>query len=64
MVYSDEIIYLYLQKGRSDDWGAKAHKDLKVVKGKRFVHEKNKKKRGSYKGGKIDTGINSIRFED
>jgi len=52
------------KKGSADDWGTKAHRDLKIVKGKRFTHEKNKKKRGSYSGGKIDCAVNSIRFED
>jgi nucleolin len=32
--------------------------------GKNFRHEKTKKKRGSYRGGSIDTGVHSIKFED
>lgn len=31
--------------------------------GKSFRHEKTKKKRGSYKGGAIDMGVNSIKFD-
>lgn len=46
-------------------WGARAHDDLIVTKGKGFTKEKNKKKRGSYRGGAIDTSIrNGIKFED
>lgn len=46
-------------------WGAKAHEDLIVTKGKGFTKEKNKKKRGSYRGGAIDTSArNGIKFED
>ncbi len=37
------------------EWGQKAHEDLIVTKGKGFTKEKNKKKRGSYRGGRIDT---------
>merc|ERR1712043_100894 len=46
-----------------DSWGAKANQDLIVTKGKSFRHEKTKKKRGSYRGGKINVGVNSIRFD-
>jgi len=45
-------------------WGVRAHEQLKNVKGKRFTHEKNKKKRGSYSGGEINTSVNSIKFPD
>lgn len=47
-----------------DTWGAKASKDLIVTKGKGFRSEKTKKKRGSYRGGSINVGINSFRFAD
>ncbi|XP_015749517.1 PREDICTED: lisH domain-containing protein C1711.05-like [Acropora digitifera] len=49
--------------GSRGDWGEKANKDLKFVKGKSFRHEKTKKKRGSYRGGQISTGIHSIKFD-
>eukprot|EP00037_Helgoeca_nana_P032236 m.412853 g.412853 ORF g.412853 m.412853 type:complete len:254 (+) comp28957_c0_seq1:71-832(+) len=48
-------------------WGAKASADLIVTKGKSFRHEKNKKKRGSYRGGQIDIhAVNSVKktFDD
>ena len=40
-------------------WGFKAQQVLCQVRGKDFRHEKTKKKRGSYMGGKIDS---SARF--
>lgn len=47
------------------DYAQKAHEDLIVTKGKGFTKEKNKKKRGSYKGGYIDVdGKKGIKFED
>merc|ERR1712179_577787 len=47
-----------------DTWGAKATQDLIVTKGKSFRHEKTKKKRGSYKGGPINMGVASFKFDD
>jgi len=50
---------------KDETYGAKANRDLSIVKGKGFRHEKTKKKRGTYKsGGHIDSGkVNSIKFE-
>ena len=48
--------------GSRGDWGEKANLDLKFTKGKSFRHEKTKKKRGSYRGGNINTTVNSIKF--
>jgi len=50
-------------KNGFDTWGAKASKDLIVTRGKGFRHEKTKKKRGSYKGGPINTGVASFKFD-
>lgn len=50
--------------GSRGDWGEKANLDLKHTRGKGFRHEKTKKKRGSYKGGAINTSVNSIKFDD
>lgn len=36
-----------------NDYGAKASADLIVTRGAGFRKEKNKKKRGSYRGGEI-----------
>lgn len=47
------------------DYAERAHRDLIVTKGKGFTKEKNKKKRGSYRGGAIDVdGRKGIKFED
>jgi len=47
------------------DWGRQAHEDLIVTKGKGFTKEKNKKKKGSYRGGFIDTNAKGgIKFDD
>ncbi|XP_019856811.1 PREDICTED: nucleolar and coiled-body phosphoprotein 1-like isoform X2 [Amphimedon queenslandica] len=51
------------KKGSKGSWGEKANKDFKHTKGKSFRHEKTKKKRGTYKGGMIDTSVNSIKFD-
>ena len=48
----------------SYDYADKAHRDLVVTKGKNFTKEKNKKKRGAYRGGVIDTASRGIKFED
>ena len=47
-----------------NSYGHKAHQDLVVTKGKGFLKAKNKKKKGSYRGGAIDTGSHSIKFDD
>ena len=46
------------------DYAERAHKELAVTKGKGFTKEKNKKKRGSYRGGTIDVqGRKGIKFD-
>ncbi|KAJ1861639.1 jun-like transcription factor [Coemansia sp. RSA 989] len=63
--YADERLKdnRYTSKGGIDgDFGFKAHKDLIVTRGKSFTKEKNKKKRGSYSGGKITMVSHSIKF--
>ena len=66
MVCSGSLILhlVVFQKNARGSWGEKAYHDLKCTKGKSFRHEKTKKKRGSYCGGQIDMGVNSIRFDD
>lgn len=47
------------------DYAQRAHEKLIVTKGKGFTKEKNKGKRGSYRGGMIDIqGTKGIKFED
>lgn len=50
---------------RSYAYADRAYQDLSVTRGKGFTKEKNKKKRGSYRGGTIDiSGGKSFKFED
>jgi hypothetical protein len=47
------------------DYAERAHRDLSVTRGKGFTKEKNKKKRGSYRGGQIDlSGGKGHKFEN
>ncbi|KAK5668666.1 jun-like transcription factor [Batrachochytrium dendrobatidis] len=56
----------FVSKGGADgDYGYKAHMDLIVTRGKGFTKEKNKKKRGSYRGGVINSNaVHSIKFDN
>ena len=45
------------QVGPQNDYGLKAHQDLIVTRGAGFRKEKNKKKKGSYKGGEITVRV-------
>jgi len=47
---------------QGDSWGEQASADLIVVRGKDFRHAKTKKKKGTYRGGSLDMGINSFKF--
>lgn len=51
------------KQGAKGSWGERAFKDLCKTQGKGFRNEKNKKKRGSYKGGRIDISVNSVKFD-
>lgn len=48
--------------GAANDYGAKANQDLIVTRGDGFRKAKNKKKRGSYRGGEITLESHSIKF--
>jgi hypothetical protein len=51
--------------GHGGGWGSRANDILVKVKGKDFRHEKTKKKRGTYRGGTIDSGaVSSYKFSD
>ena len=55
----------FTNKYKSYDYADRAYQDLSITKGKGFTKEKNKKKRGSYRGGAIDVGGGKgIKFED
>lgn len=55
MSYAAKVRDVLMQSG-AGDYGARANADLIVTQGKAFTKEKNKKKRGSYRGGIIDQG--------
>lgn len=50
-------------RGSFGSWGERAYNDLRKTQGKNFRHEKNKKKKGSYRGGILDMTVNSIKFD-
>lgn len=52
----------YNAKKGGDIFGQKANEVLSAVRGKDFRHAKTKKKRGTYRGGEIDFGVNSFKF--
>lgn len=55
----------FTNKYKSYDYADRAYQDLSVTKGKGFTKEKNKKKRGSYRGGAIDIGGGKgVKFDD
>ena len=50
---------------QSYNYADRAYQDLSVTRGKGFTKEKNKKKRGSYRGGTIDTAAGKgFKFSD
>ncbi|KAJ7161491.1 SRP40, C-terminal domain-containing protein, partial [Mycena crocata] len=51
-----------MKAGPSNDYGQRAHNDLIVTRGAGFRKEKNKKKRGSYRGGEITMESHSFKF--
>jgi len=53
-----------VQGGIDNDYGTRAHRDLIVTRGAGFRKEKNKKKRGSYRGGEITVSITSFLVDD
>ncbi|KAF8809114.1 hypothetical protein BYT27DRAFT_7136775 [Phlegmacium glaucopus] len=46
----------------TNDYGQRAHEDLIVTRGQGFRKEKNKKKKGSYRGGEITMESHSFKF--
>lgn len=54
----------YTSTFAEDSYGFKAHQDLIVTRGKGFTKEKNKKKKGIYRGGVIGFASNSFKYDD
>lgn len=51
-------------KGAAGTWGEMANDRLSKVRGKDFTKNKNKMKRGSYRGGSINLNSGSYKFQD
>ncbi|KAI0006177.1 SRP40, C-terminal domain-containing protein, partial [Russula compacta] len=62
--FESRVCVVLAQGARTDDYGARASRDLIVTRGDGFRKEKNKKKRGSYRGGDITLHSHSFKFED
>ncbi|KAM0682995.1 nucleolar and coiled-body phosphoprotein 1 [Mitosporidium daphniae] len=62
LINSDDVKTFSQYKDPTTSYGDKAFSDLGATRGRDFRYEKNKKKKGSYRGGFIDTGVHSIRF--
>ncbi|KAI8901100.1 SRP40, C-terminal domain-containing protein, partial [Globomyces pollinis-pini] len=65
--FSSEVLKdnTFMGKGGAEgSYGHKAHMDLIVTRGKGFRKEKDKKKRGSYRGGRIDFESHSFKFDN
>lgn len=50
------------KSGAAGSYGERAYRDLAPTKGRDFRQEKNKKKKGTYRGGQIDMGVHSVKF--
>ena len=51
-------------KGAAGNWGERAAEKLGRVRGKDFTKNKNKMKRGGYRGGIITMASGSYKFKD
>lgn len=51
-------------KGAAGTWGEMANEKLGKVRGKDFTKNKNKMKRGGYRGGTITMESGSYKFQD
>ena len=52
-----------LQGAGTNDYGDRASRDLIVTRGAGFRKEKNKKKRGSYRGGEITVSFSTVLLD-
>lgn len=62
--YANDALRTNAYVGPDNEFGAQASVDLLKTRGKGFTKEKNKKKRGAYKGGNIDQTTRSFRFDN
>jgi hypothetical protein len=62
--FEDRTLADNTYKGAAGSWGEIANEKLLQVRGKDFTKNKNKMKKGSYKGGSITFASGSYKFTD
>jgi len=62
--FADPTLRDNTYQGAAGTWGEKANDKLSRVRGKDFTKNKNKMKKGSYRGGTITMGSGSFKFTD
>lgn len=62
--FEDRALQDNTYKGAAGTWGEKASERLLQVRGKDFTKNKNKMKKGSYRGGSITLASGSYKFTD
>merc|ERR1712080_158480 len=62
--FEDSTLQDNTYKGAAGTWGEMASEKLLQVRGKDFTKNKNKMKRGSYRGGSITLNSGSYKFKD
>jgi hypothetical protein len=62
--FEDATLQDNTYKGAAGTWGEMASEKLLQVRGKDFTKNKNKMKRGSYRGGSITLNSGSYKFKD
>jgi hypothetical protein len=62
--FEDHTLRDNTYKGAAGTWGEAANDKLSQVRGKDFTRNKNKMKRGAYRGGSITMASGSYKFKD
>lgn len=62
VIFDDPFLKDNSYKSGNGTWGEEANNKLKFVRGKEFLKNKNKMKKGSYKGGSISLKSSSYKF--
>ncbi|KND98072.2 hypothetical protein QG37_05146 [Candidozyma auris] len=62
--FEDSVLQDNTYKGAAGTWGQMANERLMQVRGKDFTKNKNKMKKGSYRGGSITMASGSYKFTD
>lgn len=63
--FEDKALQDNTYQGAAGTWGEKANEKLSLVRGKDFTKNKNKMKKGGYRGGSIISNASgSYKFKD